>query len=68
MQFLDKSKQFKKGQVTTMTKYLKQEATARKVIQYNQQMGEHESTDIKVSGRIILDMYDVIRRDYKLGS
>jgi len=35
---------------------------------YNQQMGNHEHTEIKCKGRVMVDLIQSIRRDVKLAS
>ncbi|KAK1935941.1 DNA polymerase delta subunit [Babesia divergens] len=53
---------------TQLPRIMRQKTTVRDIIQSNNALGTYENKEINVEGRIIFDVYDLVRRDHKLKS
>ncbi|GBE60528.1 DNA polymerase delta catalytic subunit [Babesia ovata] len=53
---------------TQLPRIIRANTSVRDVIQSNNMLGTYENKDINIEGRIIFDVYDLVRRDHKLKS
>ncbi|KAK1443519.1 DNA polymerase catalytic subunit [Babesia gibsoni] len=55
-------------QFNQLPRIIRQRTTVRQNIKSNNMLGTYENKDINMEGRIIFDVYDLVRRDHKLKS